>query len=282
MTGRDAPIAELRAVAFTYPGVSTRPTPFRLADVSLDVRRGELLGVIGPNSAGKTTLIWVLSGVVRATAGDVLLEGRPIDGFSSTEIARRIAVVPQALPLDFPFTVAELVLMGRYPHAPERFFESAEDQQIAREAMATTGVLELCDAPLERLSGGERQRAVIARALAQRPRLLVLDEPMAHLDLRHQAETAALLLRLSREHGISIVLVSHDLTLAGELSDRILLLAEGRLVRVGPPETVLDADVLERAFGCPVIVERPDPTGRPTVRVAWDGRRTGATGPGGR
>ena len=273
MTIAEAPIAELRGVTFTYSSASGRATPFSLLDVSLEVRRGEILGVIGPNSAGKTTLVRLLTGVVTASAGEVLLDGQPVDRLAATAIARHIAVVPQALPSEFPFTVVELVLMGRYPHAPERFFENDEDRAIARAAMAATGVLELASAPLERLSGGERQRVVIARALAQRPRLLVLDEPMAHLDLKYQAETASLLDRLRRDHGMTVVLVSHDLTLASELGDRLLLLAEGRVVRIGSPEVVLDARLLEGAFGCPVIVERRDSTARPLVRVAWERSR---------
>jgi iron complex transport system ATP-binding protein len=273
VTSDRAPIVELRGVTFTYESASGRATPFSLIEVSLDVERGEILGVIGPNSAGKTTLVRLLTGVVTPSAGEVRLEGQSVVRLASTEIARRIAVVPQALPSEFPFTVAELVLMGRYPHAPERFFESDEDRAIGEEAMAATGVLDLAGVPLERLSGGERQRAVIARALAQRPRLLILDEPMAHLDLRHQADTATLLSRLCRDHGMTIVLVSHDLTLASELSDRLLLLAEGRVVRIGSPEVVLDPRLLERAFGCPIIVERHDPTARPSVRVAWQRSR---------
>jgi iron complex transport system ATP-binding protein len=159
--------------------------------------------------------------------------------------------------------------MGRFPRAPRRFFESAEDRAAARRAMEAVGVLDLRGALLDRLSGGERQRAMLARALAQEPRLLILDEPTAHLDLRYQAECAGLLRRLGRESGLTIVLVSHDLGFAAELSDRLLLMAAGAAVRVGPPETVMDEAVLEAAYGCRVIVDKHPISRRPTVHLIY-------------
>jgi iron complex transport system ATP-binding protein len=175
------------------------------------------------------------------------------------------------MPQGLPFTVQELVLMGRYPHAPRRFFETLDDLAVAREAMAATGVLDLAGARVGTLAGGERQRVALARALAQEPRLLVLDEPTAHLDLRYQMECVALLRRVNRERGTTIVLVSHDLNLAGEVCDRLLLLAEGRLARLGTPEDVLEETLLTATYGCPVAVERHALTGRPVVQVAWRG-----------
>jgi len=160
------------------------------------------------------------------------------------------------------------VLMGRYPHAPGRFFEGGEDLTIAREAMAATGILELAPCAVESLSGGERQRATLARALAQEPRLLILDEPTAHLDLRYQAEVAGLLRRLNRERGVTILLVSHDLNLAAEIADRLLLLHEGRIARVGPPEQVLEESLLGAVYGCRVGVEK-SLGGRLAVQVVW-------------
>jgi ABC-type cobalamin/Fe3+-siderophores transport system ATPase subunit len=177
-------------------------------------------------------------------------------------------VVPQEPPRPFPFSVEQLVLMGRFPHAPGRFFESTEDAVVAREAMAATGTLPLAALPLEELSGGERQRAMLARALAQQPRLLVLDEPTSHLDLRYQAETAELLRRLNRDRGVTILLVSHDLNLAAELCDRLLLLHEGRVARLGTPGEVLEQSVLEAVFGCRLMVDKSS-SGRPTVQLAW-------------
>ena len=268
-------IVEARGVGFAYPpSRPRRASPFRLADLTFGVAAGEILGVIGPNSAGKTTLIRLLTRVLEPAAGEILLEGQPLARLDRAEVARRVAVVPQGLPPQFPFSVEELVLMGRFPHAPARYFEDAADRRIARGAMEATGVAELAALPLDGLSGGERQRAVLARALAQEPRLLVLDEPTAHLDLRHQAEAAALLQRLNRERGVSILLVSHDLNLAGEVCDRLLLLAAGRPVRIGPPEDVLDAALLEAVYGCEVHVDKSAASRRPVVQVVWpDARR---------
>jgi iron complex transport system ATP-binding protein len=159
--------------------------------------------------------------------------------------------------------------MGRYPHAPRRFFETPDDLAVAREAMAATGVLDLSGARVGILSGGERQRVALARALAQEPRLLALDEPTAHLDLRYQVECAALLRRVNRERRVTILLVSHDLNLAGELCDRVLLLADGRVARLGTPEDVLEETLLTQVYGCDVAVARNALTGRPVVQVAW-------------
>jgi iron complex transport system ATP-binding protein len=265
-----APAAEVRRVSFAYPARGGRDGhAFALNDVSFDVRPGEMLGVIGPNSAGKTTLVRLLTGVVKPLGGELLVDGESMAQWSRQALAQRIAVVPQELPQGFPFTVGELVLMGRYPHGPGRFFESEADRTIAREAMQATGVLDLAAVPLERLSGGERQRAVLARALAQRPRLLVLDEPTAHLDLRYQVACAAMLVRLSRVEGVAVVLVSHDLGLAAEVSDRLLLLGDGRVAALGTPGHVLDAAVLEPVYGCPIVVDRHPASGRPVVHVAW-------------
>lgn len=264
---------ELRAVEFAYArGAAPGRPPFRLGPVDVALGAREILGIIGPNSAGKTTLVRLVTGLLAPSAGVIRLEGRALGEVSATDLARSVAVVPQEVPGAFPFTVGELVMMGRYPHAPGRFFEGADDVEVARAAMTTAGVLELAGRPLSTLGGGERQRAVIARALAQEPRLLVLDEPTAHLDLRHQVACAALLRELAAKRGLAIVLVSHDLGLAAALCDRLLLLAEGRPVRLGTPAAVLEAGLLSEVYGCPVLVDAcPDRPGM-AVRVVWPGR----------
>jgi iron complex transport system ATP-binding protein len=267
------PLAEFGDVSFVYPhGTAGRP-PFELRELSFTIMPGEILGLIGPNAAGKTTVIRLLSRVLRPSRGVVLVDGVPASALDRAAVARHIAVVPQDVPQGFPYTVEQLVLMGRFPHAPARFFESRADLRVAREAMALTGVEALAAEPLARLSGGERQRVVLARALAQQPRLLVLDEPTAHLDLRYQAECVALLRRLHRDEGLGILIVSHDLNLAAEVSDRLLLLAGGAAVKTGVPEHVLQEPVLEAVYGCRVVVDKHPATRRPTVSVLWpDGR----------
>ncbi len=265
------PLLELRGVSFAYPspGEGRGRAPFQIRELSFAVEEGEILGIIGPNASGKTTLIRLLSRVVAPARGEILLEGTPLTRLTRASVAQRVAVVPQDVPRGFPYTAGELVLMGRFPHAPGRFFESDEDRAAAREAMELTGVLDLAHEPLDRLSGGERQRVVLARALAQRPRLLVLDEPTAHLDLRYQAESVGLLRRLNAEAGLGVVLVSHDLNLAAEVSHRLLLLDRGSAVSLGPPESVLEEQSLEAVYGCRVSVEKHPSSRRPVVHVVW-------------
>ena len=263
-------LVQFADVGFAYPRPErSREGGFSLTGVSFTIEPGEVFGVIGPNSAGKTTLLRLLTRVVSAAHGEVQLDGRPIARLPHAELARQIAVVPQDAPRPFPFTVEQLVLMGRYPHGPGRFFETEDDRALAAAAMDATGVRHLAPLPLEQLSGGERQRAMLARALAQEPRLLVLDEPTSHLDLRYQAETAAIIRRVNTERGMTVLLVSHDLNLAAEVCDRLLLLASGRLARLGPPAEVLRREMLEAVFGCAVVVELNPATGRPVVQVAW-------------
>jgi len=263
-------VIRVEGVGFRYPTAEPRRgRPFALTDLSFDVGEGEILGVLGPNSAGKTTVIRLLTKLVTPARGTITVGGTPLDSMTRAELARQVAVVPQDVPAGLPFTVEQLVLMGRYPHAPRRFFETAEDVAIARAAMAATAVADLADTPVGTLSGGERQRVALARALAQRPRVLILDEPTAHLDLRYQVECVALLRRVNREQGTTVVLVSHDLNLAGELCDRLLLLADGRIARLGTPAEVLEETLLAGVYGCAVAVEKSVTTGRPVVQTVW-------------
>ncbi len=259
---------EFREVGFAYAARDGR-RGFAIRDLSFSVGAGEIFGVIGPNASGKTTLIRLLSKVLGPARGEILLAGESLGGLSRAAVARRVAVVPQDVPSGFPYTVEELVLMGRFPHGPGRFFESDEDAREAREAMAAAAVLELRGEALDRLSGGERQRVMLARALCQHAPLLVLDEPTAHLDLRHQAECVGLLRRLNRGAGLTIVLISHDLNLAAELCDRLLLLRSGMAVRVGSADAVLEEPTLESVYGCRVVVDKHPASRRLTVQIVW-------------
>jgi ABC-type cobalamin/Fe3+-siderophores transport system ATPase subunit len=262
-------LLECQRLGFVYAAQGLDRSGFAIRDLSFEVQVGETFGVIGPNASGKTTLVRLLSKVLEPTAGRILLGGEDLAALSRPALAHQVAIVPQDVPRGFPHTVEELVLMGRFPRAPHRFFESADDRAAARRAMEMVGVMDLRGALLDRLSGGERQRVMLARALAQEPKLLVLDEPTAYLDLRYQVECAGLLRRLGREAGLTIVLVSHDLGFAAELSDRLLLMAEGTPVRVGPPETVIDEAVLEAAYRCRVIVDKHPISRRPTVHLIY-------------
>ena len=263
-----SPLVEFQGVDFAYGR-----SGFAIRGLSFGVEAGEIFGVIGPNAAGKTTLLRLLTRVVRPDRGLVRLGGESVARLAPASVATRVAVV-QDLPRGFPYTVMELVLMGRFPHAPGRFFESEDDVRHARRAMAMTGVLDLADRALDHLSAGERQRVMLARALCQGAPLLALDEPTAHLDLRFQAECVGLLRQVNREAGLTIVLVTHDLNLAAEVSDRLLLLASGSAVRIGTPEAVLEEPTLEAAYGCRVVVDKHPSSRRPTIQVVWpDPRR---------
>ena len=260
---------EFRGVDFAYAARAARGPAFAIRDLSFSVGAGEIFGVIGPNASGKTTLIRLLSKVLIPARGEILLGGENLDRLSRASVATRVAVVPQTLPHGFPYTVEELVLMGRFPHAPGRFFETGEDLGQAREAMEETGVLDLRGETLDELSGGERQRVMLARALCQRASLLVLDEPTAHLDLRYQAEFVGLLRRFNRDARLTVILISHDLNLAAELCDRLLLLHSGSAVAMGPAEAVLDESTLLSVYGCRVVVDKHPATRRPTVQIVW-------------
>ena len=262
-------VVEAHDVAFSYGGRPATRAAFAIRELSFAVAAGEIVAVIGPNASGKTTLIRLLSRVLSPRSGSIALEGRDMAGLSRAEVARRVAVVPQDVPAGFPYTVEELVLMGRFPHGATRFFETNGDRAAAAAAMAAAGVTALARESLARLSGGERQRVILARALAQEPRLLLLDEPTAHLDLQHQVEAVALLRRLNREAGLTVVLVSHDLNLAAEISHRMLLMARGSAVRMGPPEIVLEEALLESVYGCRVAVDKHPTSHRPQVHLVW-------------
>ena len=249
-----------------------------LDGVSLALERGELLGLIGPNGSGKTTLVRILAGLLAPAAGTVRLDGRPLQAYRRGELARRLAVVPQDVAIDFPFTALEVVLMGRAPYLGALGFPGAHDLAVARAAMARLDVADLAARPLDRLSGGERQRVILARALAQEPDVLLLDEPTTHLDLRHQAGVHDVVRMLGRERGVGTVSVLHDLNLAAMYCDRLALLARGRIVAVGPPAAVLTAETLGAAYATEVYVSWNETTGPVVLPVPREQRDARAAG----
>lgn len=253
------PALELEAVRCGYGRVEV------LHDVSLAVAPGELVGIIGPNGCGKTTLVRACSGVVPLRAGVVRLAGRPLAAYRPRERARRLAVMPQDPALDFPFTALEVVLMGRAPHLPTLGFPRAADLAIVRAAMARLDVAGLEARPLDRLSGGERQRVLLARALAQEPGVLLLDEPTTHLDLRHQTGIYDVVRALAAERGTAVVSVLHDLNLAAMYCDRLVLMAGGQAVSSGRPADVLTGPALSAAYATAVSILAHPRTGMPIV-----------------
>ncbi len=244
-----------------------------LDGVSLHADRGELVGLIGPNGAGKSTLLRAMSGILDYREGAVRLDGEDIRSLSSREAAAGLALIPQIAPYTYGFTAVELVLMGRYPHLGRFQIEGREDDRIAREAMGLTETEHLADRTLDTLSGGERQRVFVSRALAQRPRVLLLDEPTANLDVLHQLKVLDLVRRLV-DDGLTAVAAIHDLNMAARYCDRLVLLSGGRVLAEGPPEVVLSSRTLESAFGVRSAVYRDPITGSLAISLIGpaDGR----------
>ncbi len=221
--------------------------------VNLAVRPGEVLALIGPNGAGKTTLLRALGRILRPSGGVSLLAGRPVWQLGPRAAARIVALAPQG-GIQSPLTVAQLVALGRAPSRGWLLPLAADDRAAVERAMERAGVAELRDRPLAALSGGEQRRAILARALAQEPRTLLLDEPTAALDLRFQVAVLDLARRLAHNDGMAVVVTLHDLNQAALVADRVALLAGGRLLALGTPAEVLTAGMLARAYGVPVAV----------------------------
>jgi iron complex transport system ATP-binding protein len=226
-----------------------------LSDITFSVRKGDFFIVIGPNGSGKTTLMKVVAGILKLQSGRLEILGQPIDQYTRKALARTIAFVPQTLPVDFPFSVTEVVLMGRSPYLGMLGLEQERDLEIARQAIAFTGVEHLAHRKLDQLSGGEQQRVFIARAICQEPEVILLDEPTASLDLAHQVRLLDLMEKLKREKGVTVVMISHDVNLAAMYADSLLLLNKGQIVSRGNPDQVLTFQTLEEVYGCTLLVD---------------------------
>ena len=252
-----------------------------LHDIDLKAVQGQLIGLIGPNGAGKSTLLRAISGTLGHTDGVVRLEGADIETLSSREVATRLALVPQIAPYTHGFTAMELVLMGRYPHLGRFQIEGSEDQHIARDAMRMTETERFDERTLDTLSGGERQRVFVSRALAQQPRILLLDEPTSNLDVLHQLKVLDVVRELV-DDGLTAIAAIHDLNLAARYCDRLVLLRHGRVLAEGTPAEVLSPDTIESAFGVKSAVYRDPITGALAISLIGpaDGSSSNGSGTG--
>ncbi|MGE0472537.1 MAG: ABC transporter ATP-binding protein [Nitrospirales bacterium] len=260
----------LSNVMFSYARGKHAASDAVLTEISCLVPSGKVLGILGPNGSGKSTLLKLLARVLRPQQGAIEIFGQSLSGLSQLDVAKRVALVPQETLQVFPFTIAEMVLMGRSPYHQGWggwHWEDSQDWAVAQKAMEELDVIHLGNRLVTEVSGGERQRAVIARALVQEPQILLLDEPTAFLDLHHQLDIARIIKRLNGERGLTVILVSHDLNLASQSCDQVLLLNHGRLAALGSPQTVIKPDVLEGVYGCSVLVDRHPQSGLPRVSL---------------
>lgn len=239
--------------------------PWVLKNISCEIAHGDFVGILGPNGSGKSTLLKILDGMLAPQEGKVLIGGVTLASIRRKELAKTVAVVAQDFRMTFPFSVQEVVLMGRSPHLSKWRFEGETDVQIARNAMTMTDTLHLARRSMEELSGGERQRVLIARALAQEPQILLLDEPTAFLDIKHQIDFFDLVQSLNRRKHLTVVAVTHDINLASLYCDRLMLLKAGRLCFQGRPEDVLTEQNITDVYSVRVSVDCSPATGRPRI-----------------
>jgi iron complex transport system ATP-binding protein len=254
-------ILSLRSVGFRYDGQWT------LKGIDLDIHKGELLGILGPNGSGKSTLLRLLDGLLVPQEGEVRFRDRPIAGRKRKGLAKEVAFVAQENAFRFSFSVLEVVLMGRAPHLSRLQFEGKKDIDTALHSLETMNALDLAERSIHELSGGEKQRILIARALAQEPQLLLLDEPTSFLDIKFKREIFELLSWLNKRDGLTIVVVSHDIDLAAHYCQRLIMLKDGYLFTTGTPEAAITAENVESVYDCPVLIDRNPATGSPRVNI---------------
>jgi ABC-type cobalamin/Fe3+-siderophores transport system ATPase subunit len=252
--------------SYAYAGEGEGAPLFTLEATSFQARQSEVVAILGPNASGKSTLLRLISGALAPLSGRVQLEGFETSGLDPRTRAQRIAVVQQESPLLFPARAWEYVLQGRYPHGRTLRFETSEDCAVADNALAQVGAEHLRDRSMDKISGGEKQRVILARALAQQPILLLLDEPTLHLDIGAQVDLLQQLRRLAEVNRYTVIVVTHELSLAAEFADQVVLLHRGKCLRVGTPAAVYSKELLEHVFEAPLEVETT-PSGRPRVLI---------------
>lgn len=243
-----AEVLSVRRVSFAYSARGEHAARPVLEGVDLRIAEGEFVALLGTNGSGKTTLLRLMAGTLMPSRGEVALLGTPVAGLSRGEAARSIALLPQSLELPSGFRVRELVEMGRAPHASRLFGTTPRDRVAVEVALREAAAVDLADRRPAELSGGERQRVLVAMALAQEPRVLLLDEPTLHLDLAHQVALLEAVVRIQRSRGVTVIAVFHDLNLAAAFAPRIAVLDQGRIVADGAPDEVLTTDLVGRVF----------------------------------
>lgn len=252
--------------SYVYAPNPSQAPLFTLEALSFQAKPGEIVAILGPNASGKSTLLNLISGALAPLSGRIFLNGVATHDLPPLVRAQRMALVQQESRLLFPSRVWDFVLQGRHAHGRGLRFESEDDAGVVKNALAQVGASHLADRWMDKISGGEKQRVILARALAQQPLLLLLDEPTLHLDIGAQVDLLESLRRLAYENRYTVIVVTHELNLTGEYADQVVLLQKGKCLRVGPPATVFQRDLLEHVFQAPLTVEMTS-SGRPRVTL---------------
>jgi len=252
------PLFSVKNISFRYDHHTA------IDNITFTVNHGEFIGIIGPNGAGKSTIIRLLAGFMKPNEGFIVFSGRNLQEYERRELAKNIATLPQATDTPFSFTVEELILMGRYPHAQKSFRYEKKEEEFARYVMETMEISHLHGRGIDTLSEGERQKVYLSQCLAQDPKALLLDEPVSHLDIRHQIQTFDVLEKLHNE-GMTIIVVLHDLNIASEFCSRLILVSNGRIHADGNPKSVLTFQNIEKVYDTVVIVKENPLSGKPFV-----------------
>ncbi|MEN6433705.1 MAG: ABC transporter ATP-binding protein [Smithella sp.] len=255
------PVIDARNISFSY---AAKPV---MGNISFAIDEGQVIAVIGPNGSGKTTLLKIINGTLFPDAGQMLIDGKETGRWQRKEIAQKVAIVPQETAMIFPFYAEEIVLMGRFPHLGRYGFEDKKDYKIVHEAMEKTDTLVFADRRFSELSAGERQRVLIARALAQEPKVLLLDESTVFLDLKHQSQFLALLKQLNTEQQLTVIFVTHDINLAAQNADRIILLYSGEIYAIGKPAEVITAANIKEVYDVDAGIDSNPYDGSPRVTL---------------
>lgn len=244
---------------------------FVLKDINLDIRQKQITGIIGPNGSGKTTLLRAITKILPLISGSIVFDQRNLKGFSLKELARNIALASNEIEIGYDISVEEFVALGRIPHqSPLQLFENKKDEEAVHQALAMIEMENFRSRPVKNLSAGEQQMVIIAKALAQEPKLLLLDEPVVHLDISHQIYILNLIKRLNKMKNLSVLIVLHELNLAAEYCDKLVLLDKGCLNRIGTPEQVLQEDIIKQVYATDIIIGRNPRSGKPCIFVTAD------------